>query len=271
MSARDRLVASVLKDVAAREAVVSFKEIKARSRDTDNTRDGFHALLRNGCSVIPEIKRVVPGKTLLDAPDTDTSAIAHLAHEFEQGGAHLIACQTERLRFHGSLHDMRAARAAVDVPMFCRDIILDPYQIHEARCYGADLVPLQVELLDQNRLVSLLDRIESLGMTAVLEVRSPAEADRAMDAGARVVAVNARPLVGGDVDKQLFADISPGLPETTVRIALSGVHSPRDLLTYAAAGADAVVVGEELMMAEDPARLTRMLVATGQHPSCPSR
>lgn len=271
MSALERLVAGVLEDVAAREATVSFKEIKARSRDTDNTRDGYQALLRNGCSVIAEIKRAIPGRTLLAADDTDTAPIAHLAREFEEGGAHLIACQTERLRFHGSLTDMKAARASVEVPMFCRDIILDPYQIHEARCYGADLVPLQVELLDQNRLVSLLDRIESLGMTAVLEVRSPAEADRAMEAGARVVAVNARPLLGGDVDKRLFADIAPGLPESTVRIALSGVHSPRDLLTYAAAGADAVVVGEELMSSEDPARLTRTLVSTGQHPSCPSR
>ena len=269
MSARERLVAGVLEEVAAREALLPFQDIKARSRDTDPARDGFHALLRNGCSVIAEIKRAMPGRTFLE--DDSLDCVVRLAHEFEEGGAHLIACQTERLRFHGSLQDMKAARDAVDLPMFCRDIILDPYQIHEARCYGADLVPLQVELLDQNRLVSLLDRIESLGMTAVLEVRSPAEADRAMEAGARVVAVNARPLVGGDVDKSLFAEISPGLPESTVRIALSGVHSPRDLLFYAAAGADAVVIGEELMTAEDPARLTRTLVATGQHPSCPSR
>mgnify|MGYP003733001159 CR=1 FL=1 len=188
-----------------------------------------------------------------------------------QGGAHLIACQTEQLRYHGSLTDMKIARDAVDLPMFCRDIIIDPYQIHEARCYGADLIPLQVELLDQARLESLLDRIESLGMTAVAEVRTPAEADRAMAAGARVVAVNARPLTGGGVDKQLFSEIVPGLPESTVRIAMSGVHTPRDLLSYAGAGADAVVVGEELMSAEDPARLTRTLVAAGQHPACPSR
>ncbi|HHU67282.1 indole-3-glycerol phosphate synthase TrpC [Corynebacterium sp.] len=267
MSARDRLIAGVLEEVAAREALLSFQDIKARSRDTSPARDGLSALLRTGCSVIAEIKRAMNGRMLLDA----TAPITDLARDFEEGGAHLIACQTERLRFQGSLQDMLDAREAVELPMFCRDIILDPYQIHEARCYGADLVPLQVELLDQNRLVSLLDRIESLGMTAVLEVRNPAEADRAMEAGARVVAVNARPLVGGDVDKKLFAEISPGLPESTVRIALSGVHSPRDLLNYAAAGADAVVVGEELMTAEDPRRLTRTLVATGQHPSCPSR
>lgn len=269
MSALDRLVSEVLTGVSAREAVVPFQEIKARSRDTAPARDGFGALLRSGCGVIAEIKRAMPGRTFIE--DGDFMPIARLAREFEQGGAHLIACQTEQLRYHGSLTDMKIARDAVDLPMFCRDIIIDPYQIHEARCYGADLVPLQVELLDQNRLVSLLDRIESLHMTAVLEVRTPAEADRAMAAGARVVAVNARPMVGGGVDKQRFAEISPGLPESTVRIAMSGVHSPRDLLSYAAAGADAVVVGEELMSAEDPGRLTRTLVATGQHPSCPSR
>lgn len=270
MSALDRLVSEVLAGVAARESVLPFQEIKARSRDTAPARDGLAALLRSGCGVIAEIKRAMPGRTFLE--DGDLMPIARLAREFEQGGAHLIACQTEQLRHHGSLTDMKVARDAVELPMFCRDIILDPYQIHEARCYGADLVPLQVELLDQNRLVSLLDRIESLRMTAVLEVRTPAEADRAMAAGARVVAVNARPLMGGDeVDKRRFAEISPGLPESTVRIAMSGVHSPRDLLTYAAAGADAVVVGEELMSAEDPGRLTCTLVATGQHPSCPSR
>lgn len=267
----DRIVAEVLADVAARESVIPFKEIKARSREiSDNTRDGVAALLRSGCSVIAEIKRAMPGRDPF-LPGEGLDAVVRLATEFEDGGAHLIACQTERLRFHGSLTDMQAARDAVSLPMFCRDLIVDPYQIHEARCFGADLIPLQVELLDQARLASLLDRIESLGMTAVAEVRSPAEADRAMAAGARVVAVNARPLTGGGVDKKLFSEIVPGLPESTVRIAMSGVHTPRDLLGYAGAGADAVVVGEELMSAEDPARLTRTLVAAGQHPACPSR
>ncbi|RNE49447.1 indole-3-glycerol phosphate synthase TrpC [Corynebacterium alimapuense] len=266
----DRIVSEVLKDVAAREAVISFKEIKASSRDAPAVRDGIGAILRSGCGVIAEIKRAVPGRRpFVEDPSVDS--IIRLAHELEDGGAHLIACQTERLRFHGSLEDMKAARAAVDVPMLCRDLIIDPYQIHEARFFGADLVPLQVELLDQPRFESLLDRVESLGMTAVAEVRTPEEADRAMTAGARVVAVNARSLIDGRIDRQLFAGIVPGLPEATLRIAMSGVRSPKDLLSYASAGADAVVVGEEIMLAEDPTRLTRSLVAAGQHPSCPSR
>ncbi|GAB2503907.1 Indole-3-glycerol phosphate synthase [Corynebacterium atrinae] len=266
----ERIVSEVLADVAAREALLPFQEIKARSRATADTRDGVAALLRSGCSVIAEIKKVMPGRAPFFS-DAKPASITDLARDFEAGGAHLIACQTERLRFQGSLADMLEARRAVDLPMFCRDIIIDPYQIHEARLYGADLVPLQVELVDQARLESLIDRIESLGMTAVAEVRTPEEADRAMNAGARVVAVNARPLTGGDVDMNLFASIVPGLPEATIRIALSGVHSAKDLLSYASSGADAVVVGEELMTADDPARLTRILVAAGQHPSCPSR
>ena len=94
MSARDRLIAGVLEEVAAREALLSFQDIKARSRDTSPARDGLSALLRTGCSVIAEIKRAIPGRTLLAADDTDTAPIAHLAREFEEGGAHLIACQT---------------------------------------------------------------------------------------------------------------------------------------------------------------------------------
>src|SRR5690625_6701801 len=89
--------------------------------------------------------------------------MASLATKLEEVGVHLMACQTERRRFHGSLEDMAAAREATTVPMVCRDVIVDPYQIHEARCYGADAVTLQVAVLEQARLESLLDRTESLG------------------------------------------------------------------------------------------------------------
>ncbi len=266
----DRIVAEVLEDVAAREALVPFKEIKARSRDTAPPRDAAAALLRTGCGVIAEIRRVVPGKGPVPAV-TDGESIAALARDFEEAGVHLLACHTGRRRFQGSPADLRAAREAVAVPMFCRDIIVDPYQIHEARYYGADMIPLQVELLGQARLESLLDRIESLGMTALAEVRTPAEADRAMAAGVSVVGVNAWPIGGGSLNVAAFGEIAPGLPESTVRVALGGVLSPRDLLSYAASGADAVVVGEGILLSEEPPARTRGLVAAGQHPACPSR
>lgn len=155
--------------------------------------------------------------------------------------------------------------------MICRDIIVDPYQIHEARCFGADVVPLQVALLEQARLEALLDRIESLGMVALLEIRSSQDADRAIQAGGTVVGINAWSLSSDAIDRGAFAEIVPGLPESLLRIAVGGVENPRNLLGYASQGADAVLVGESVMTAQDPTALARSLVAAGKHPACPSR
>lgn len=263
----NRIVAGVLDHVAAREAETPFQSIKQLSRQAPEPRDAAAAILRSGCGVIAEIKRQIP----IRGQRINISSMSEFAASIEAAGAHMIACQTEQLRYAGSLEDMREARRAVEVPMMCRDIIVDPYQIHEARYFGADIVPLQVELLGQDRLVSLLDRIESLGMTALAEVRSPEEADRALEAGASVVGVNAWTIDSTEIDRGAFGNIAPGLPPEVLRIALGGVRSAKDLLSYAAAGADAVIIGEAIMSAQDPGAKTRSLVAAGQHPACPSR
>lgn len=263
----NRFVAGILDDVAGRETKVPFQEIKARSRDAPAPRDAEAAVLRSGCSVIVEIKRAFPHREAIH----DIDSVAGLARGIEEAGAHLIACQTEELRFHGSMEDMWEARSAVELPMVCRDIIVDPYQIHEARFYGADVVPLQVGLLEQARFVSLADRIESLGMTVLAEVRTPEEADRAIQAGIRAIGINAWSIASDEFNKDTFTDLVPGLPQEILRIALGGVRTSRDLLSYAANGADAVLVGEAVMSAEDPLQAARALAAVGQHPACPSR
>ncbi|MBP3087916.1 indole-3-glycerol phosphate synthase TrpC [Corynebacterium sp. sy017] len=262
----DEIIAGVIEDVSAREAEISYKEMKARSYDCPPPRDAMAALKNVGCSIIAEVKKAAPGHVI-----AHTIEPTALAAEFEAGGAHMIACQTERRNFKGSLEDMYAVRQAVSVPVMCRDFIIDPYQIHEARYYGADMIPLRVGALTQSRLESLIDRTESLGMTALVEVHTPAEATRAMQASAKVIGINARDLSTMTIDKKIFADIAPGLPQDTIRVALSGVRSSKELLTYASQGADAVVIGEELVRAASPRSFTRALVAAGQHPSCPSR
>lgn len=262
----DRIIAGVAEDVAARKLRVPFSDIKARSFDAEPPRDALAALHATGCGVIAEIKRAMPPRGIIaeiDAPEV-------LAQKFESGGARMIGCQTERRRFHGSLEDLRKVRAAVSVPVMCRDFIVDPYQIHEARVYGADMVPLLVMALEQSRLEALLDRVESLGMVALLEVRTPEEATRALAAGGRVIGVNARDITTLKVNRQAFAEIAPGLPRGIVRVALSGVRTPLDLMSYAGVGADAVVIGENLVTSSDPVDVCRKLVAAGQHPSCPA-
>jgi indole-3-glycerol phosphate synthase len=149
-----------------------------------------------------------------------------------------------------------------------KDFIVSPYQVLEARAYGADVVLLIVAALEQNVLDSLLDRVESLGMTALVEVHTEDEADLALEAGAKVIGVNARNLHTLEIDRTIFGRIAPGLPTDVIRVAESGVRGPGDLLTYAGWGADAVLVGEGLVTSGDPLAAVRGLVAAGFHPSC---
>jgi len=108
-------------------------------------------------------------------------------------------------------------------------------------------------------------------MTAIVEVRTCGEVNRAIKAGSSVIAINAWSLASDEINREAFNDIAPGLPESLLRIAVGGVNNARNLFHYASRGADAVLVGESVMAAQDPTALARSLVAAGQHPACPSR
>jgi indole-3-glycerol phosphate synthase len=181
----------------------------------------------------------------------------------------MISVLTEQRRFGGSLADLDAVRAAVDIPVLRKDFVVSPYQVHEARAHGADVVLLIVAALEQAALEALLDRVETLGMTALVEIHDEEEADRALQAGAKLIGVNARDLHTLEVDRDVFSRIGPGLPIEVLRVAESGVRSTGDLLAYASAGADAVLVGEGLVTSENPRGMVADLVAAGSHPACP--
>jgi indole-3-glycerol phosphate synthase len=223
------------------------------------------ALRAPGVGVIAEVKRRSPSKGEL-ATITDP---AKLAVEYEAGGARMISVLTEQRRFGGSLEDLDSVRAAVRIPVLRKDFVVCSYQVHEARAHGADVVLLIVAALDQNALIGLRERIESLGMTAVVEVHTEDEASRALDAGAQVIGVNARDLRTLAVDRSTFERIAPGLPSGVVKIAESGVRGPLDLIEYAAAGADAVLVGEGLVTTANPRHAVAELVTAGAHPATP--
>ena len=207
-SVLDSIVVGVRMDLAAREAAVDFTEIKRRAAKATPPLDVMAALRAPGIGVIAEVKRRSPSKgDLAVIPDP-----ADLAVSYAAGGARVISVLTEERRFGGSLADLAAVRAAVEVPVLRKDFIVSPYQVHEARAFGADLVLLIVAALEQNALDALLDRVESLGMTALVEVHTEEEADRALEAGAKLLGVNARNLHTLDVDRTIFGRIAPGLP-----------------------------------------------------------
>ena len=261
----DSIIEGVRADVAAREALVSLTEIKQRAIDVAAALNVIAALREPGIGVIAEVKRASPSRGEL----ATISDPAKLARAYQDGGARVISVLTEQRRFNGSLEDLDAVRAAVSIPVLRKDFIVGPYQIHEARAHGADMLLLIVAALEQPALASMIDRTESLGMTALVEVHTEEEADRALQAGARVIGVNARDLKTLDVDRDCFARIAPGLPSNVIRIAESGIRGTADLLAYAGAGADAVLVGEGLVTSGDPRSAVADLVTAGTHPSCP--
>ena len=265
MSVLESILDGVRADLAVRQAQVPIDEVKARSARMAPALDVMSALREPGVGVIAEVKRSSPSRGQL-ASIADPAALAAI---YESGGARVISVLTEGRRFGGSLGDLDAVRARVDIPVLRKDFIVSPYQVHEARAHGADLVLLIVAALEQNVLNGLLDRIESLGMTALVEVHTEDEADRALEAGAKVIGVNARDLKTLIVDRDVFARIAPGLPSEIVKIAESGVRGTADLLAYAGAGADAVLVGEGLVTSHDPRSAVADLVTAGSHPSCP--
>ncbi|RLK62266.1 indole-3-glycerol phosphate synthase TrpC [Actinokineospora cianjurensis] len=265
MSILDSIIDGVREDLAEREGAVPFDTIKELAARAAAPRDALTALRGNDVGVIAEVKRRSPSKGDL-ATIVDPAA---LAVDYAAAGARVISVLTEGRRFGGSLADFDAVRAKVDIPLLRKDFIVSPYQVHEARAHGADLVLLIVAALEQNALASLLDRVESLGMTALVEVHTAEEADRALEAGARVIGINARNLHTLEVDRDVFGRLAPGLPAETIKIAESGVRGPSDLMTYAGAGADAVLVGEGLVATDDPKAALVQLVTAGSHPACP--
>ncbi|MCC8927685.1 indole-3-glycerol phosphate synthase TrpC [Rhodococcus sp. BGS-1C] len=265
MTVLDSILDGVRADVAARESVIDFTAVKAAAAKAPAPLNATAALHEDGIGVIAEVKRASPSKGAL----ADIGDPAKLAQAYEQGGARIISVLTEERRFHGSLADLDAVRKAVNIPVLRKDFIVGPYQIHEARAHGADVILLIVAALEQDALASLLDRTESLGMTALVEVHTEAEADRALEAGASVIGINARNLKTLEIDRDSFGRIAPGLPSEVIRVAESGVRGTADLLAYAGAGADAVLVGEGLVTSGDPRTAVSDLVTAGTHPSCP--
>lgn len=265
MSVLDDIIAGVLDDLKEREDRVPLSRVKEMEQAVPEAKDAL-GVLRNrdgAVKIISEVKRSSPSKgALADIPDP-----AALASMYEAGGASVVSVLTEQRRFHGSLADLDAVRAVVDIPVLRKDFIVTPYQIHEARAHGADLVLLIVAALEQSALVSLLERTRSLGMEALVETHSRLEALRALEAGASIIGVNARNLKTLEVNRSTVEQVIDVIPQNVVAVAESGVAKAHDVFEYAKWGADAVLVGEALVTSGDPRLSIQDMVSAGQHPA----
>ncbi|MDQ6524093.1 indole-3-glycerol phosphate synthase TrpC [Nocardioides sp. LHD-245] len=253
----DGIVAGVLDDLATRQTALSEADLRAALADVDPARDPMPHFRAAGSSVIAEVKRKSPSKgALADIPDP-----AALAREYAAGGAGAISVLTERRRFGGSLDDLRAVRAAVDVPVLRKDFIVTEYQLLEARAAGADLALLMAVCLPGDRLGQLHDFARELGLTVLLEVHDEEETARAVDVGAELIGVNARDLRTLEIDPAVFGRLAPHIPDDRVKVAESGIFGPADVARFVGEGARVVLVGEALV--KDGAPRTAVAAMTG--------
>jgi indole-3-glycerol phosphate synthase len=264
VSVLNEILESVRTDLADRQQRTPLERLKEMARQAaSSSRDVMAALRGQDVAVIAEVKRASPSRGAMAAiPDP-----AALARDYEAGGASVISVLTEPRYFGGSLEDLVAVRECVAVPVLRKDFIISAYQLWEARAHGADMVLLIVAALEQNALISLVERAMSIGLVPLVEVHTDAEVVRAADAGAKVIGVNARNLATLEVDRKAFERLAPLIPADIVKIAESGIRGPRDLFQCAAAGADAVLVGESLVTGKDPRSAVADLVTAGSHPA----
>lgn len=225
---------------------------------------GFAAALRRdaaaGLAVIAEVKRRSPSKGDLGA-DLDPAAVAA---DYAAGGATCLSVLTDEDWFGGSPADLRAARAAVEVPVLRKDFTVDPRDVADARLMGADAVLLIVAALDDAELADLHALAVELDLDGLVEVHDEGELERALAVGATLVGVNQRDLVSFEVDTDRAVRVAAAMPEGIVRVAESGVRGPQDAARLAAAGFHAVLVGEAVVTSGDRRGAVRALRTVGR-------
>ena len=245
----EQLIAGAREGVEARRRDLPQADLEARLGDKAEGRPFNEALARPGLSLIAEFKRRSPSAGALAPEGIDVAA---QVGAYERGGAAALSVLTDEPHFGGSLADLRAARAACDLPIIRKDFVVDPYQLYEAAVNGADAVLLIVAALGDEDLRSLHREARSIDLDCLVEVHDEGELERALEAGAEVVGINNRNLDDMSVDLATTFELMPDVPAGKTVVAESGISGREELEELDRVGVDAVLIGGTLMTAADP-------------------
>ena len=246
----DQIVSSTRKSLAESKSRIPLSELENVVRRQEPPRDFRQALKEQPISLIAEVKRASPSKGLL-RPDIVASSLARI---YSRNGAAAISVLTESKYFRGSFADLEAVRNEIDLPLLCKDFIIDRYQVYRARAHGADAVLLIVAILTQDEISALFETAHSLKMAALVEVHSEDELKRALGLHPGIIGINNRNLSNFNVDLETTIKLRPLIPNDVAVVGESGIHTRNDVLKLQEAGVDAILVGEALVTSIDPAR-----------------
>jgi indole-3-glycerol phosphate synthase len=255
----DRIVESKEREVAAAKARLSERDLEAHVAGLSPVRD-FTAALRvpGEIRVIAEVKKASPSAGVIRL-DFDPVAIARA---YEANGAACVSVLTDEPFFQGEPEYLTAVRQAVAVPLLRKDFVLDRYQLLEARAWGADAALLIAEILSGDRLATLHREATRLGLHVLVECHEADQLSRVLDAGATVVGINNRNLKTFETSLDTTLNLLSRIPSGVTLVSESGIRTPADVRRLAAAGVNAILVGESLMRAADVgAALRGLLVA----------
>jgi indole-3-glycerol phosphate synthase len=250
-----QIVEGAIADAKSREREINDSELSKSSQ----TRDVISALSKSKnqtairdsrVRLIAEVKRSSPSKGDL----AKISDPVKLAKTYETAGANLISVLTEQRRFKGEISDLVAVRAAVEIPVLRKDFIATEFQVKETKLIGADLMLLIVAALEEPKLRNLYSLAKEIGLEVLVEVHNYAELEMAMKLNPKIIGVNARNLKTLEVDESNFEELLPKIPDNVIKVAESGIYSRAQVKRLEQLGTDAILVGESLVKAEDPAK-----------------
>lgn len=258
----DQIVERTRSDLRVRRASIPESKLLGCLQELPPPRPFAPALRGERVRLIAELKRGSPSRGLF-APNADARTIAQ---EYLAGGAAALSVLTDEPFFGGSLDDLERVVAAAHAaqparPVLRKDFIIDPYQVIEARAYGADAVLLIAAALTQEQLANLLKTARALGMEGLVEVHDEVELERALSVDAAVIGINSRDLRTFQVDLAVCERLAALVPEDRIVVAESGIRSVEDVRRVAEAGVDAILVGESLMMSSERSELLATLTS----------